>query len=382
MQKKRGWAAARVAVCLGALGLVVSGVDLDDRVRLVNGEVLTGEVLEDSDGLRVLRPGQPPRRVANSEIALDEDGAREVRLGLRTVWRHSRGDLLALAVLAFIPITFMLGWRFQLVLRTQDIALGYFDAVKLTFAGSFLSFVPFLPGAYGGDVFKAYFVSLHSDHKTEAVTSVALDRMLGLAGVVVIVTAAAAISPPGSLVRVFLWPMLALAGAGAAAAFLYLWPPLRRRLPRGWFAQSRWADQVRRVDAAARRLARRPGTVALCVGVAVVRQLAAFGSYLLVAVSLGLAIGLSDLVEVCAYFAAGVAVGAVPISPQGLGTVELTYAVFFDAYGTQAQILCLAFGVRLVHLLGTLPGLFVVLTGSYRPPSADVVRAELDRAPE
>jgi uncharacterized membrane protein YbhN (UPF0104 family) len=118
------------------------------------------------------------------------------------------------------------------------------------------------------------------------------------------------------------------------------------------------------------------------VGVAVVRQLAAFGSYLLVAVSLGLAIGLSDLVEVCAYFAAGVAVGAVPISPQGLGTVELTYAVFFDAYGTQAQILCLAFGVRLVHLLGTLPGLFVVLTGSYRPPSADVVRAELDRAPE
>lgn len=380
MQRKRAWAAARVAVCLGALGLVVAGVDLDDQVRLANGEVLTGAVLEDSAGLRVLRPGRPPRRVASSEIALDEDGAREVRLGLRTVWRTSRGDWLALAVLGFVPITFLLGWRFQLVLRTQDIALGYLDAVKLTFAGSFMSFVPFLPGAYGGDVFKAYFVSLHSDHKTEAVTSVALDRMLGLAGVVVIVTAAAAISPPGSIVRAFLWPMLALAGAGAAAAFIYLWPPLRRRLPRGWFEQSRWADQVRRVDATARRLVRRPGTVALCVTIAVVRQLAAFGSYLLVALSLGLAIGLSDLVEVCAYFAAGVAVGAIPISLQGLGTVELAYAVFFDAYGTQAQILCLAFGVRLVHLLGTLPGLFVVLTGSYRPPAADVVRAEPDGA--
>ncbi len=380
MSKTPGWAAARVAVCLGALGLVVAGVDLDDHVRLASGEVLIGEVLEDSAGLRVLRPGQPPRRVASSEIALDEDGAPEVRLGLRTVWRTSRGDWLALAVLGFIPITFLLGWRFQLVLRTQDIALGYLDAVRLTFAGSFLSFVPFLPGAYGGDVFKAYFVSLHTDRKTEAVTSVALDRMLGLGGVVGIVTAAAAISPPGSIVRAFLWPMLALAGAGAAAAFIYLWPPLRGRLPRGWLEQSRWADQVRRVDASVRRLARHPGTVALCVGIAVVRQLAAFGSYLLVALSLGLAIGPSDVVEVCAYFAAGVAVGAVPISPQGLGTVELAYSVFFEAYGTQAQILCLAFGVRLVHLLGTLPGLLVVLTGSYRPPAADVVRAELDGA--
>lgn len=367
-------------MCLGALGLVVAGVDLDDRVRLADGEVLTGELQEGADGLRLLRPGQPPRILLRDRIARDEEGAPDVQLGLRTVWRSGRADLLALAVLAFIPITFMLGWRFQLVLRTQDIALGYVDAVKLTFAGSFLSFVPFLLGAYGGDVFKAYFVSLHTDRKTEAVTSVVLDRMLGLGGVVVIVTAAAAISPPGSVVRAFLWPMLALAAAGALAAFVYLWPPLRARLPRGWFEASRWADQLRRVDATARQLARHPGTVVLCIGVAVVRQLAAFASYLLVALSLGMAIGPGDLVEVCAYFAAGVAVGAIPISPQGLGTVELAYSVFFRDFGTPAQILCLAFGVRLVHLLGTLPGLFVVMTGSYRPPAADAVRAELEGA--
>jgi uncharacterized membrane protein YbhN (UPF0104 family) len=359
-------------VCLGALALVIAGVDLDDRVRLRSGEVLTGEVHEDPEGLRVLRPGQPPRVMLRDEIALAEDGTPDVQLGLRTVWRTSRADLLVLAVLAFVPITFMLGWRFQLVLRTQDIALGYWDAVKLTFAGSFLSFVPFLLGAYGGDVFKAYFVSLHTDRKTEAVTSVVLDRGLGLAGVVVIVGVAAAISPAGSIVRAFLWPMLGLAAAGCLGALVYLWPPFRISL-----RQSRWADQLRRVDATARQLARHPGVVALCVAVAVVRQLAAFASYLLVALALGMAIGPEDLVEVSACFAAGVAVGAIPISPQGLGTVELAYSVFFADYGTQAQILCLAFGVRLVHLLGTSPGLLVVLTGSYRPPSDKVVREQL-----
>ncbi len=368
------WVALRVVVCLAALGLVLAGVDLDDHLRLADGTVLTGELIEEPGGFRL---GSDGRIVSEDEIARLPDGARDVQLGLRTILRTSRADLLVLAVLAFIPITFMLGWRFQLVLRTQGIALPYLDAVKLSFAGSFLSFVPFLLGAYGGDVFKAYFVSLHTERKTEAVTSVLLDRALGLGGVLVIVIAAAAISPAGSAVRAFLWPTLALAGAGGAAAFVYLWPPLRRRLPRGWISGSRWLDQLRRVDATARRLARHPWTLVLCVAIAVFRQLAAFASYLLVALALGMAIGVADLVEVCAYFAAGVAVGAIPVSPQGLGTVELAYSIFFAEFGTVSQILCLAFGVRLVHLFGTLPGLFVVLTGSYRPPPVEQVRAEL-----
>lgn len=375
MLKKWVWAALRVVVCLGALGLVLAGVDLDDRVRLVDGTELAGELIEEPGGLRLVAADRP---IPDDEIARLPDGTRDVKLGLRTVWRTSRADLLVLAVLAFIPITFMLGWRFQLVLRTQDIALPYVDAVKLTFAGSFLSFVPFLLGAYGGDVFKAYFVSLHTERKTEAVTSVLLDRALGMGGVLVIVIAAGAISPADSIVRAFLWPTLGLAAAGGAGAFVYLWPPLRRRLPRSWISGSRWLDQLRRVDATARQLARHPWTVVLCVAIAVLRQLAAFGSYLLVALALGMAIGASDLVEVCAYFAAGVAVGAIPVSPQGLGTVELAYSIFFAEFGTASQILCLAFGVRLVHLLGTLPGLFVVLTGTYRPPPLQRVQAELE----
>jgi len=372
--RRRAIAALRIAIALGALGFVMASVELDDRVGLVSGETLVGRVYEQPDGLRVVGLDGVEHRLARAE-----DGTLDVQLGLRTVWHTSRWDLALAAVLFFIPVTFMLGWRFQLVLRTQDIALGYLDAVKLTFAGSFLSFVPFLLGAYGGDVFKAYFVSLHTDRKTEAVTSVFLDRMLGLGGVIVIVTVGALVSPPGSLVRGFLWPMVGLLALGAVGAAVYTSSALRAALPDSWRQRVPWRDQVRRVDGAAQRLARHRGTVAVCISVAVVRQLAAFASYILVAWALGMSIGVDDLVAVCAYFAAGVAVGAIPVSPQGLGTVELAYAIFFADYGTPSQILCLALGVRLVHMLGTLPGLFIVLMGAYRPPSLRRVEAELGR---
>jgi uncharacterized membrane protein YbhN (UPF0104 family) len=373
-------AALRVVVCLGALLLVLRGVDLDDRVELADGTALAGEVRESGGGLVVLSEDGTARPVAYSQLARLDDGTPAIQLGLRTAFRSSRLDLFALAVLLFVPVTFMLGWRFQLVLRAGEIRIGYWAAVKLTFAGSFLSFVPFLLGAYGGDVFKAYFVSLHTERKTEAVTSVFLDRVIGLLGVIVIVTFAAAISPRG-IVRVFLWPMLLLLALGAAAAALYLWPALRARLPLHWLDRLPRIDQLRRVDRTARRLAMHKSTVALCLVVTVVRQLAAFASYALVALSLGLSIGVDRLVEVSGYFAAGVAVGAVPISPQGLGTVELAYSIFFREFGTPSQILCLAFGVRLVHMLSTLPGLGVVVAGAYRPPSIESVRSQLPEHP-
>jgi len=48
----------------------------------------------------------------------------------------------------------------------------------------------------------------------------------------------------------------------------------------------------------------------------------------------------------------------------------LTYCYFFDAFGSQPQIICMAFAIRVVVLICALPGLLVTLTGSYRPKEA------------
>ena len=63
-------------------------------------------------------------------------------------------------------------------------------------------------------------------------------------------------------------------------------------------------------------------------------------------------------------FATGAVVQALPGPPQGLGTVELAYRYLFAAYGSVAQIVCLALGIRLMTLLCALPGVLVLLTGA------------------
>ena len=49
-----------------------------------------------------------------------------------------------------------------------------------------------------GDVFKAYFVSLHTERKTEAVATVALDRLIGLGTLLAVASIITIFSPSGS----------------------------------------------------------------------------------------------------------------------------------------------------------------------------------------
>ncbi|MCH7813519.1 MAG: hypothetical protein IID40_05810, partial [Planctomycetes bacterium] len=68
-------------------------------------------------------------------------------------------------------------------------------------------------------------------------------------------------------------------------------------------------------------------------------------------------------------------VAAIPVTPQGLGTMEATYKHFLlGSHADLSQVLCLAMGVRLLHLLWALPGILVTMTGSYRPQHQSLER--------
>jgi hypothetical protein len=90
-------------------------------------------------------------------------------------------------------------------------------------------------------------------------------------------------------------------------------------------------------------------------------------AYFCVAVAVGLDRAAEHVFEFLAYFYSGVVIQALPGPPQGLGTVELAYRFFFAPFGSPSQILCMAFAIRVVVLLISLPGLIVTATGSYRP---------------
>lgn len=83
-----------------------------------------------------------------------------------------------LAVVVYFVCPIFCAWRWQWLLRIQNIPLRLRDAFRLTYIGFFYN--AFMPGATGGDVLKAYFVTRITHHKAEAVTTVFLDRIIGM----------------------------------------------------------------------------------------------------------------------------------------------------------------------------------------------------------
>jgi uncharacterized membrane protein YbhN (UPF0104 family) len=85
---------------------------------------------------------------------------------------------LILAVLVFNVGLCLIGVRWWVFMRAQDIRVPVFLAVKLTFLGQF--FTNFMPSAVGGDVIRAWYVSRHTPKRLQAVLGVGVDRLMGL----------------------------------------------------------------------------------------------------------------------------------------------------------------------------------------------------------
>lgn len=372
--KKRLFDAIRIAICGAALWFVIQGVTLDDHLVLKEGGVeLVGSVAGDGDPIIVRLADGRERAVPREDVVLDSQGEPQIAYGLKTAWRNSTKMLLLLAVLMHFPVAFFQGVRLQCLLRAQDIHIGYWECVKLSFAGNFVNFATPL-GSHAGDVFKAYCVTKHTERKTEAATTIALDRAIGLGTLIVCVAAITTFGAGESRLAQFRPYMLGLLGVGAVCIFAYLSPTLRKYLiPRRFSASATGGpilEQLRRIDQAARSLAGHKRILAASVLITVILQVAAIGAYFTVALALALDAHAGNALEFGAYFYTGAVIQALPGPPQGLGTVELAYRYFFAPFGSPSQIVCVAFAVRLVVLVCSLPGLFVTLTGSYKPREA------------
>lgn len=361
----------RIAICAAALYIVLRGVTVRDYVILSDGSVLVGRAELLADGVAVT-PVDGTRRVyPASVIAKNPQGDLRVQFGLATAIRDSRKALLVLAVLLHAPVGLLQALRLQWLLWAQRIVLSYWQCVKLSYAGNFLNFATPL-GSNAGDVFKAYFVTTHTRHKTEAATTIVIDRAIGLGTLLVcvaLITLVATDDARLATVRPYVLTMLLI---GVASALMYLSPPFRRYVTASpWLMRWRFFSYVQRIDQTIRALTGRLWIVAGAVLITVALQVLAIGAYFVVAIALRLQADLGNMLEYFAYFYSGAVVQALPGPPQGLGTVELTYRYFLGAYGSPSQILCLALVARMVVLICAMPGLWVTATGSYRPTSVE-----------
>lgn len=372
--RKHIWTIVRLVLCVGFVWLAVRGVAINDRVTLAPlgespdapeqtfrliGESATTITVLDAEGRHVEYP--------RSRIAVDETGSERVERGLLTALRSCNPIYLTYALLLFAPVTFLQSARFRLMLRAQDIRITYWESVKLCFAGNFLNFV-FLVGSTAGDVYKAYYTAVHTEHKMEAVTTILLDRIVGMVGLLIVAGTMCFVGTADPMLRRLGITAMVLLGC----VLVGLWMVGSDRAPARAFRRLverlPGSAMTGRVMQAATRLAQQGGLLTSCVAIASVLQFLAVGAAVMLAYALGMDFSDAKVWDYFAYIGCGLMIAAIPITAQGLGTMELAYKTFFlGTYGTLAQLLGLALWIRLMNLLWALPGALVTLFGAHRP---------------
>jgi uncharacterized protein (TIRG00374 family) len=303
--------ALRIAICVAALWFVVRGVTLRDRVTLRDGQTIECTVLVDGDPVQIRLSSGETRTLSPSQIASDASGAAQISYGLLSAWRLSDKLLLILAVVIYFPLVIPLAQRFRILLRVQGIDLSFRESVRLTFAGNFLNFTTPL-GSNAGDVFKAYFASLHTPRKTEAVTTVVLDRIIGLGTLILVAAAITVFAPRESRLAELRPYLLFLLAGGVLGASLYFSPLARRFSLPLRLREITIVQHIVRIDQTVRVLAAHGWTLVASVLLTVGLQIMALSSYFVAAIALSMKAPITLVPEYFAYFYVGAIIQALP----------------------------------------------------------------------
>ena len=284
-------------------------------------------------------------------------------------------ELLAAAALLFatVPVS---AWRWRVLLHAQGLRLSFKDTLSLTMIG--LLFNTVIPGAVGGDVIKAYYIAGRAaGKKAHAVTTIVVDRLMGLFTLLVAALAGGLWSShlvlrshPLTVLCGIVFGAVVVIGAGFAAAILFSgWTTvtlerMSRRVPVLRFF-SRCAAALAEYGKVPSALAR---AFAIGLPCPFLGSLAFYFSLR--------ALGISAPLEVLIFtYPLGIVTTALPITPAGLGVGQAAfYGLFQTVFPGRGAEGANAFTVYLfVMLFIYLIGLYPYLTYRSKIDSAAVV---------
>lgn len=294
--------------------------------------------------------------------------------------------LLAVSFVGFLIPVFAMALRWWCLLRAQEIYIGYWEAVRLTFLGQFFGFI--MPGMVSGDLFKAYYACKHTDRKAAAVVSVFLDRASGLAAfaivpAVVMTVLVATGMPPAELVVPAAIVAFVL-GVLVIGSTLLLSRSLRKALLLDRvIARLPLQKYVSVTGEAVRLYRRRWPVVAAALGITFVGQTVFVTAIMIAGAALAPEV---PWYRYYIYVPLIYIIAAVPISPGGVGVVEACFIKFFVvAPATVSEVAAVALAARVMPMVCSLPGLLVAVTGP-KLPKAEEMEAEIEatdpRAPD
>lgn len=178
--------------------------------------------------------------------------------------------LFAAAFATYMLALVLTFYRWFLLVRALELPFRYRDALRLGFIGNVFNLV--IPGAVGGDLVKAAFLCREQARRTQAVASMAIDRILGLLGLFLLagVSGAAAWGSADPDVRRLVIVVWAAAACGLFGLAVIFTPGLYRPFHRLFHGRGKLEllfDELVIMAAAYRR---RLGTVGACLALAVV----------------------------------------------------------------------------------------------------------------
>ncbi len=281
-------------------------------------------------------------------------------------------------VLCFCVVVLLGTYRWQLLLRAHQVNLRFLEVLKLFFIGHFFS--QFMPGGIaGGDIVKSFYISAHTDdRKHEAVTTIFMDRMIGVFGLfgVLIIAIAVNLGSYGYGKKVIF--VLIFFAAVALLMLLFFNKGLMKRIPRMTDILDRipYRDFIARTYNAFHYYKDRKFVLLVTLLFSTIIHVVLAAMVYFVAVGLGLETPFRKyliLVSLVNF------VGSIPISPLGtVGTLDGAYVYFFqnETSGKPGILGALALLIRLIYAFWGLIGLFVWLFIKSQMRPAGVVKSD------
>lgn len=303
------------------------------------------------------------RTAPTEEFQTAPDSQSPVRRGFRSVLLGANWPLLTLGLALYLLAFVLVGVRWWWLLRIASIQMGLFAVERLTFLGLFFNNV--VPGTVGGDLVKAYYVARGHSRKTTVLVSVFADRAIGLFGLLVLcilmlaVVLVFGLEPLAAVQQSLLVACVLLVLMVFAAAVA-----LSTRVRNAMHLQALYSRRSFRkaITAAgdAVRLYRRHfvGTL-VAVLMAILAHISMVGAVAALGASLDLA---TPWYSYFVYVPLIYVVGAVPLTPGGVGVIESLYIGFFGSAAVlSSTVLAVALLDRVIRLLWSLLGAIVII---------------------
>jgi uncharacterized membrane protein YbhN (UPF0104 family) len=269
--------------------------------------------------------------------------------------------MLVILALAYSQVG-ITAWRWQLLLAAQEIRLPFRQAWGLTMTGMLFNVV--IPGAVGGDLIKGYYIMrAASGRKSHVATTILMDRVVGLIGLlflgaaIVLASIREILRSPATrdlgiiTVGTFAGGIVVLYGAVFAGGGLAKW----HFLP----------GVVRNVFCALHEYRRQTKVIPIALAISIVNQTVTCGMYYLALRAAGVAdmpMGKFFLVVPL-----GLITTAIPISPGGVGVGQAAFFALFQIVAPRyAAVAADALTVfQVIFILACFSGLYWYL--SYKP---------------